>query len=72
MSSQRYEASSRLQSEHEQIKVIAEQILKYTETKYWIRTYESYVIIIHSCTFSGLRDTQVEVFFGKGKHRLFI
>ena len=37
-------ASSRLQSEHEQIKVIAEQIVKYTETEYWIRAHESYVI----------------------------
>ena len=39
------QASSRLQSEHEQIKVIAEQILKYTETKYRISANESYVTL---------------------------
>ena len=47
-------------------------IVKYTETKYWIRAHESYVIIIHLCTSSALHDTQVEVFFEKGKQRLFV
>ena len=37
-----------------------------------MRAHESYVIIIHSCKFSALHDTQVEVFFEKGKQRLSI
>ena len=46
-------AISRLQSEHEQIKVIAGQLVKYTETKYMTCAHESYVIIIHLCTSSA-------------------
>ena len=54
-----------------QIKVSADKIMKYTLTKYWIRAHESYVIIIHLCTSSVLHNTQVEVFFEKGKHDYF-
>ena len=61
-----------LNSEHEQIIVNADKIVKYTETKCWIRAHKRYVIINHLCTSSVLHDTQVEIFFGKGKQTSYV